>query len=287
MSTNTETETETKTNTCTRTQGACAMGAGAAAITCKGMFLGFLGGGLAVIGLSGTTQLALTLLAVVGGAILAWYGFRWAGRKPVVMAIGGLATMWIGYAVSGGLTTGNWLGAEFGSEVWVANPVKMAPVAALYIIGTGLIAGAAYLSFGKQYKASKGSVGAGVAGASVCGGCGITGLAGGLGVAALGASQGAGMLVAMTIAAVIVLGYTLYQRAWIQSAVVAVGAFIAVPIPYYIVSFPSTPFYDMFGMLITYGGLAIAFFGLFWAYNPEMSVLPEKWSPLARVRETS
>jgi hypothetical protein len=274
---------------CSHESGACAMGAGAAVLTCKGMMLGFVGGALALVGLSGISQLALTIGVLVIGGALAWRGFRWAGRKPALIAIGGLVTMWIGYAVSGGLVYGNWVGAEFGGEVWLNDPILMVPVALLYIAGTIMFGWAAYDSFGKQFETSKGAMGAGIAGASVCGGCGITGLVGGIGVALTGSAalKRPSAYIAMLIAALIVLAYTLYRRQWKQSAVVAVGSFVAIPLPRFILTFPKGPIAEVASMLITYIGIAIVFYGLVWAYYPGLRLLPADWSLPSRPREAS
>lgn len=271
---------------CSSKTGACALGAGVAAITCKGMFLGFLGGILAIVGLSGVSQAALTAAVLVGGAVLVYYGFGWAGRRPVLFGFAGLATMWIGYSVAGGLYYGNWIGAEFGGDVILENPEYLIPVGLIYIVGTALFAYAAWDSFGKEMKdresiGPKSAMGVGVAGASVCGGCGVTGLVGGLGVVALGTAgvKRDAAYVAMLLAALVVLGYTVYRRQWKQSGVVAVGSIVAIPLPRFVLPpyVPSGEFASVILMGVTYIGLAIVFFGLVWAYYPEMQVVPSDW----------
>lgn len=282
-----DTQASTKT-------GACALGAGMAAITCKGMILGFLGGAAAIVGLSGLSQTALTVAILVVGGVLTWFGFSWAGRKPTLLAFAGLATMWIGYSVAGGLYYGNWIGAEFSGEVILEDPQYLVPVGLLYIAGSALFAWAAWESFGKAFKqrdsiSSKGAMGVGVAGASVCGGCGVTGLVGGFGVLATGtaALKRPSAYVAMLVAALLVLAYTLYRRQWKQSAIVALGGFIAIPVPRFLVTFPEGNIAAVGSMLITYVGLSIVFFGLVWAYYPQMRLLPEEWSLPIASRDTT
>lgn len=277
--------TEDVPSGCTGRTGACALGAGVAAITCKGMFLGFLGGLLTIVGLSGVSQAALTAAVLVGGSALVYYGFRWAGRRPVLYGLAGLFTMWIGYAVAGGLYYGNWVGAEFGGEAILEHPEYLLPVGLLYVAGSALFAYAAWDSFGRELQerdvGPKGAMGVGVAGASVCGGCGITGLVGGLGVVALGTAgvKRDGAYVAMLLAALLVLAYTVYKRQWKQSAVVAVGSIVAIPLPRFVLP-PYVPSGDLAGVVlmgVTYVGLTIVFFGLVWAYYPQMRVVPRDW----------
>lgn len=233
MSTETSTETETQTNSVTRTQGACALGAGAAAITCKAAFLGFLGAFAALAGLSAIGDLALTIGVFVIAIPLIWRGFRWAGRKPALLATGGLGLMWFGYTLAGVLVTGRGM---FGAGMMPAssimsNPLGLIPVGIAYVGGTALFGWGAWDSFGKELEVSKGGLGAGIAGASICGGCGITGLAGAAAVLLTGVSTNSMKFVGADLAMLLgvggVLAVTLYKRAWIQSATVAAGGFVA------------------------------------------------------------
>jgi hypothetical protein len=266
------------------------MGAGAAAITCKAAFLGFLGGALALGGLSAIGEAALTAGVFIIAIPLVWRGFRWAGRKPAIAGAFGLAIMWLGYTLAGVLVTG---GGPIGEGMMPAdaiagNPWGLVPVAAAYLTGTGLFGWAAYDSFGKEYSVSKSGMGVGIAGASVCGGCGITGIVGASAVLLTGISTNSikfvGADLMMLIAALGVIAVTLYKRAWIQSATSALGAFIAVPLTRYFVTIPETAAGEVVGTLITFLGIAMLFYGLVRAYNPRMRVLPEEWSPVARVR---
>lgn len=282
---------------CSPGKGACALGAGFGAIVCKGMVLGWAGGLLALAGLSQVPQAALTAV-VVGSAIgLAWFGFRWAGRKPALLGVAGILTMWVGYSVSGGLTAGNWWGAEFGPEVWLNEPMTMLPVALLYVTGVLLFAGAAYFSFGQQFGVDKEAWGVGVAGASVCGGCGITGLVTGLGVAAAGtaAVRETAFYGGMLVAFLILLGLVVYRHLTVsdnlapQMGVMTLGAFVAVVVPYVLVgtyfTLPDGQLFELFRMSIVYVGLSVLFLGIVWAYYPQMTLVPESWGQGAGRRE--
>lgn len=271
-------------------KGACAVGAGIGAIVCKGMVLGWTAGLLAVFGLSQVPQAALTVIVVGSALALSWFGFRWAGRKPAVLGVAGILTMWLGYSVSGGLTAGNWWGAEFGPEVWLNNPALMLPVAALYLIGVALFAGAAYLSFGKHFGVEKEAWGVGIAGASVCGGCGLTGIATGVGVAAAGtaAFRTEAFYGGLLIAYLLVMGLLLRRHftgpdnLLKQAGVITVGALVAVPLPYMLlgeyIPVPEGQFFELIRMSIVYVGLSLAFLGIVWAYYPDLNLVPESWS---------
>jgi hypothetical protein len=297
MSTETSTETETQTSSVTRTRGACALGAGAAAITCKAAFLGFLGSFAALAGLSAIGDLALTIGVFILAIPLIWRGFRWAGRKPAFLATGGLGLMWLGYTLAGVLVTGRGM---FGAGMMpassiVSNPLGLIPVGIAYIGGTALFGWGAYDSFGKELEISKGGLGAGIAGASICGGCGITGLAGAAAVLLTGVSTNSMKFVGADLAMLLgvggVLAVTLYKRAWIQSATVVAGGFVALVLFGMgmfgmggFITLPDTAVGEILSTLITFVGLAMVFFGLVWAYYPQMRILPEDWTPLASVR---
>lgn len=285
---------------CTPGKGACAVGAGIGAIVCKGMVLGWTAGLLALFGLNQVPQAALTVIVVGSAIALSWFGFRWAGRKPALLGVAGILTMWVGYSVSGGLTAGNWWGAEFGPEVWLNNPVLMIPVVLLYLIGVILLAGAAYYSFGKHFGVSKEAWGVGLAGASVCGGCGLTGVAMGVGVMAAGSTgfRTEAFYGGLLIAFLLVMGLVLYKHftgpdnLLKQAGVITVGAFIAVPLPYMLlgeyIAVPEGQFFELIRMSIVYVGLSIAFLGIVWAYYPDLNLVPESWSEtVSERRETA
>lgn len=277
--------------TCTPGKGACAAGAGIGAIVCKGMVLGWTGGLLAVFGLGQVAEYQAALTAIVVGAAVAlsWVGFRWAGRKPAVLGVAGILTMWLGYSVSGGLTAGNWWGAEFGPEVWLNDPVSMIPVFLLYLAGVLLFAGAAYYSFGKHFGVDKEAWGVGLAGASVCGGCGLTGIATGVGVAAAGtaAVRETAFYGGMLVAFLALMGLVLYRHVSgpddlsKQIGIITLGAFVAVPIPYVLIGpyipAPEGQLFELFRMSIVYVGLSTVFLGIVWAYYPDLTLVPESW----------
>lgn len=105
-STEVESETETETGTVTRTEGACAIGAGAAAITCKAMVLGFLAGGLALVGLSAVNPAWLMLVALVG--IVGYTLYERALAETALALFGGVVTFYLdgsmyGFPAKGGI----------------------------------------------------------------------------------------------------------------------------------------------------------------------------------------
>ena len=309
MSTKTNVDTSTETGTCTRTAGACAIGAGAAAITCKAMVLGFLASGAALVGLSTVSPVWLmTGVLMIGGAFI-WKGFRWAGRRPALLGLGALATMWAGYVASGLFVTSAAVGGsrEFlGSPKFgmfpagdiLTNPLGLVPVALLYITGTVLFFGAVYDSYLREFDlgSTKGGVAAGLAGASVCGGCGVTGLAGAgmvllTGSSATNQTKFLGADGVMLVAVFGILAYTLYSRAWKQTGVTLLGLVVAFFITGSLYGFPAnrgllgmagmsvpaTPVGEMVDTLFTWTGLGLAFFGLVWAYYPDMEPVPPEW----------
>jgi len=310
MSTQTAVETETETATCTRTAGACAIGAGAAAITCKAMVLGFLASGLALVGLSSLANPVWLMAGVlVLGSAFVWKGFRWAGRRPALLGIGALVTMWVGYVASGLFVTSQAVGGSreflgstnfgmFPAGDILANPMGLIPVALLYITGTVLFFGAVYDSYLQEFSldSSKGGMAAGLAGASVCGGCGVTGLAGAgmvllTGSSATNATKYVGADAVMLLAVLGILAYTVYSRAWKQTGVAVLGLITAFFLTGGLFGFPAeagflgmvgvtipeTAFGEVVDTMFTWTGLGLAFFGLVWAYYPEMEPVPPEW----------
>jgi hypothetical protein len=310
MSTQTAVETETETATCTRTAGACAIGAGAAAITCKAMVLGFLASGLALVGLSSLANPVWLMAGVlVLGSAFVWKGFRWAGRRPALLGIGALVTMWVGYVASGLFVTSQAAGGSreflgstnfgmFPAGDILANPMGLIPVALLYITGTVLFFGAVYDSYLREFSldSSKGGMAAGLAGASVCGGCGVTGLAGAgmvllTGSSATNATKFVGANSVMLVAVLGILGYTVYTRAWKQTGVAVVGLVTAFFLTSGLFGFPAeagflgmvgvtipeTAFGEVVDTMFSWTGLGLAFFGLVWAYYPHMEPVPPEW----------
>lgn len=320
MSTETtvETSTETETKTATRTAGACAIGAGAAAITCKAMVLGFLASGLALIGLSAISPLWLMTGVLVVGSVFVWKGFRWAGRRPALLGITALGVMWLGYVASGAFVTSKTIGGSrelfattkfgmFPAGDILANPMGLIPVALLYITGTVLFFGAVYDSYIRELdlRSSKGGMAAGLAGASVCGGCGVTGLAGAGMVLLTGSSSNATKFVGadavMLIAVLGILGYTIYSRAWKQTGVAVLGLVVAFFLTGGLFGFPAeagllglagvtvpeTAVGEVVDTMFTWTGLGMAFFGLVWAYYPEIEPVPPTWKARIAGRGTS
>ena len=309
MSTETNVDAETKTGTVTRTGAACAIGAGAAAITCKAMVLGFLASGLALVGLSaiGTVWLMAGVLLI--GGVFVWKGFRWAGRRPAFLGLGGLAVMWLGYLASGLFVTSQAAGGtreflaspEFGmfpAGDILANPMGLIPVAILYLTGTALFFGAVYDSYIRELRldSTKGGIGAGLAGASICGGCGVTGLAGAgmvllTGSSATNSTKFLGAEAVMLFAVLAILSYTLYTRAWKQTGVAVLGLVVAFFLTGGLFGFPADggllglagvtlpgePVGDVVDTSFNWLGLGLAFFGLVWAYYPEIEPIPPEW----------
>lgn len=311
MSTRThvDTDTETDTGTCTRTAGACAIGAGAAAITCKAMVLGFLASGLALVGLSAISTAWLMAGVLVIGSAFVWKGFRWAGRRPALLGIGAMVTMWLGYVASGLFVTSTATGGSreflasprfgmFPAGDILANPLGLVPVALLYVAGTALFFGAVYDSYLREFSldSTKGGVAAGLAGASVCGGCGITGLAGAgmvlfTGSSATNATKFVGADAVMLLGVLGILAYTVYSRAWKQTGVAVLGLVVAFFLTGGLFGFPADA--GLLGMAgvsmpggnvgevldagLTWLGLGLAFFGLVWAYYPNMEPVPPEW----------
>lgn len=309
MSTETTVDTSTETGRCTRTAGACAIGAGAAAITCKAMVLGFLASGVALVGLRSISPVWLMAGVLVIGGAFVWKGFRWAGRRPALLGLGALVTMWAGYVASGLFVTSRAVGGsrEFlGSTKFgmfpagdiLTNPLGLIPVAILYLSGTVLFFGAVYDSYLREFDlgSTKGGVAAGLAGASVCGGCGVTGLAGAgmvllTGSSATNQTKFLGADGVMLVAVLGILGYTLYSRAWTQTGVALLGLVVALFVTgglYGVpasdglpgmagVTVPATPVGEMVDTLFTWTGLGLAFFGLVWVYYPDMEPVPPTW----------
>lgn len=308
MSTDTSVDTTTETETVTRTAGACAIGAGAAAITCKAMVLGFLASGLALVGLSGIGPIPLMAGVLVIGSAFVWKGFRWAGRRPALLGIAGLVTMWLGFIAAGAFVTAAPGGSRemFGSVRFgmmpagdiLANPMGLIPVAILYISGTVLFFGAVYDSFLRELDLgnTKGGMAAGLAGASVCGGCGITGLAGAgmvllTGSTATNVTKFVGANAVMLLALVGIVAYTLYAQAFKQTVVALLGGTLTFFLSGSMYGFPAEGGFlgmvgvtlpsgavgEVVGTAITWLGLGVMFFALVWAYNREMHVIPPTW----------
>lgn len=297
-----DTSTDTETETCTRTSGACAIGAGAAAITCKAMVLGFLASGLALVGLSAISPMWLMLGVLVIGSAFVWKGFSWAGRRPALLGIASLVTMWVGYVAAGYFVTGKlFTSTRFGmmpAGSILENPLGLLPVAILYIGGTVLFFGAVYDSYITELNLgdSKGGVAAGIAGASVCGGCGLTGLAGAgmvllTGASATNATKFVAANAVMLLALVGIVGYTLYAGALKQTGLALVGGVVAFFLTGSMYGFPAKGGFlgmvgvalpdgavgEMIGATFTWVGLGLMFLAVFWAYYPGMEVVPSEW----------
>jgi hypothetical protein len=241
-----------------------------------------------------------------------WKGFRWAGRRPALIGLGVLATMWLGYVAAGYFVTGKlFTSAQFGmmpAGSILQNPLGLIPVALLYIGGTAMFFGAVYDSFIRELDMSdgKGGMAAGLAGASICGGCGLTGLAGAgmvllTGASATNATKFVGANLMMLVALVGIVAYTLY--AWqLKQTVLALfggaivffldGAMFGFPakggfLGMVGVTIPQTNVGDVVSTLITWVGLGIMFFALVWAFNPQMQLIPENWKPSKTTGEAS
>lgn len=311
--TNVSTETETDTETITKTHGACAMGAGALAITCKTMTLGFFAAGLTLAGLSGIGVAWLMGGVVVLGSVFMWKGFGWAGRRPAALGVASIVFMFLGY-----LAAGNWIthSARGGSReflgsvkfgMWpagdvAANAEYLLIPAALYLIGTALFFGAVYDSYIRELNVfdSSGAMGAGILGLSVCGGCGLTGVAGAGMVVSTGVVSNdmkfVGADALMLLLVVGIVGYTLYKRAWPQAGLAVVGSLLAFFLTWNLFGFPAdNGFLGMVGitmtgvfgetlgeivetLFFTWLGLGMMFFAAMWAAYPRLDPLPDSWS---------
>lgn len=301
MATNTEveTETETETETLTRSASACTMGAGGAAFFCKGILLSFLTSALALIGLSSVSHLWLMVGVLAVAGVFVWKGFEWAGRRPVLLGLGGLVTIWAGYITAGVIYTPSEIFSTpyYGptNEAIAANMMGLIPVALLYIAGGALFFAAIYDSYMKELDitSSKGGMAGGILATGICGGGPFTLLAAGGMVFLIGPSttQFLAYHALLVVGVVALLGYALYAGAWKQTAVAAAGAFIAFLLTGSLFSFPaeggllgmlgitipSTAAGTVIGSSVMLGGLAIMFYGLIWAYYPDMQVVPPKW----------
>lgn len=280
--------------------GACAVGAGIAAVACKGMTLGFVGGMFGLLGFTGISSNVLMAILLVGAGVLVWRGFRHAGTKAVALGLAGLVTMWWAYMMNGLIVLGEFTGHMFEPALWVQQPLQLAPLALLYVAGTGFFVVAAYIAYFKPMSVAsnvsdEGVTGAGTAGiaaATMCSGCGVTGVLGGAAIAGLGTAAVGSDVVLLSIFAgmLLVLAYTLYKRAWKQSALVGAGVFISYPLPWMILDTRITgDLLLVVGMLLTYVGLGLVFLGLYWTTRPQMDLLPDSWKrsvarPLATVQ---
>lgn len=314
MSTETSvsTDTETETETITKTHGACAMGAGALAITCKTMVLGFFAAGFTLAGLSGISTLWLMVGVVVLGSVFMWKGFGWAGRRPAALGIGSILFMFLGYIASGYYITHSARGGsrEFLGSVkfgmWPAgdiatNAAYLLIPATLYLIGTALFFGAVYDSYIRELDVfdSSGAMGAGILGLSVCGGCGLTGVAGAGMVVSTGVVSNdmkfVGADALMSLLVVGIIGYTIYKQAWLQTGLAVVGSLLAFFMTWNLFGFPAPEgFLGMVGitmagvfgealgdmletLFFTWFGLGMMFFAAMWAAYPQLNPLPEGW----------
>lgn len=282
----TRTATETETTTATATNGACAVGAGVAGLACKGMVVGFAGGLFAILGITGISKFHLVtgLLGVV--SVLAYLGFRHAGRKAVAVGIGGLATMWWGYMLGGYLQYGDWSGAMLETSFFVTNPLLVAPVMTTYLAGTGLFLIAVYLAYLEPYDVSTGGAAGGIAVATMCSGSGVTAVAGGSLVALVGTTgvMSHTVLGVMALGGLGLVGLALHKRAFKQAGLITGGIFVGYLLPWRIMDHLVTLGTDLrlvVGTSLTYVGMGMMFLGLFWVYRPHMNLLPR------RVRQAS
>lgn len=293
MSTETsvETTTDTETETMTRTASACAMGAGGAAVLCKGILISFVLTGLGIAGLSAISPTMLMIAIPVLAAPFVWKGFRWAGRRPVFLGLGGLVGLWGGYYASGIYASGPfWWGMN--GEAVAADPIWLLPIALLYVSGAGLFLAAIYDSYMKEMDmtSASGGMGAGIVAASICGGGPFTQLAGAGLVLLMGPSVNQRIVYKPIIGAALlaVIAYTIYTRAIRQTLMAAIGAFIvfiSVGPGTMFFTFPDTPVGEFVSSLVLFFGLGLVFFGLVWAYYPEMNAVPTEWKARLQPRE--
>jgi hypothetical protein len=287
------------------------MGAGALAITCKTMVLGFFAAGLSLAGLSGISPLALMIGVMVLASVFVWKGFGWAGRRPALLGVGSIIFMFLGYTASGALITHSARGGsrEFLGSVsfgmWpagdvAANAEYLIVPAALYLIGTALFFGAVYDSYIRELDVfdSKGGMAAGIAGLSVCGGCGLTGVAGAGMVVSTGVVSNdmkfVGADALMSLLVVGIIAYTLYKQESAKTLIAVVGAVLAFFLTWDLFGFPAEGgFLGMLGFtfsdalgpelaqivetMLTWIGLGLMFFALMWAAYPDLEPVPPEW----------
>lgn len=311
-----DTETDTQTEAITKTKGVCAMGAGALAITCKTMVLGFFAAGATLVGLSGIGPVALMAGVVVLGSIFFWKGFRWAGRRPAFLGVASIVTMFIAYTSAGAFVTHSARGGsrDFLGEVsfgmWpagdvAANAEYLIIPASLYLLGTALFFAAVYDSYIRELEVfdSTGAMGAGILGLSVCGGCGLTGVAGAGMVLSTGVVSNdmkfVGADALMSLLVVGIIGYTVYKRAWTKTLVATVGAVLAFFLTWNLFGFPADAGFlgllfgfeftgavgEMVETMITWTGLGLMFFSLIWAAYPQLEPVPTEWKERVLGRE--
>ena len=97
---------------------------------------------------------------------------------------------------------------------------------------------------------------------------------------------------AVMLAAVLaILGYTLYSRAWKQTGVAVLGLVVAFSLTGGLFGFPADdgllgiagvtlpggPVGEVVDTTFNWLGLGLAFFGLVWAYYPEIEPVPPEW----------
>ena len=95
----------------------------------------------------------------------------------------------------------------------------------------------------------------------------------------------------MLVAVLVILGHTLYSRAWKQTGVAVLGLVVAFFLTGGLFGFPADggllgiagvtspagPVGDVVDTSFNWLGLGLAFFGLVWAYYPEIEPIPPEW----------
>lgn len=299
----TETQIETDTKTCTRSDCACAVGGGLAAFFCHGWLIGTLASVMALIGLSTVSASALLAGVFVIGSVFIWKGFRWAGRKPALLGLGGFVTILVAFVGSGYAYAGQF------SEPWflvprgmiAQDPTPFIVILLAYFLGWALFFAAVYYSYMTEFDLTSGSansgLGAGLIATGIC--CGTPGLGAGLFILIFGMSAyentwylSSDLL--LTAAVLTVIGATLYAKAWKQTGLVVAGGITATMLTGSMgglfgfpseegilglvgLTLPDTPAGDVVGTVIVFIGLIAMILGLFWAYYPDMELVPDAW----------
>lgn len=255
--------------TATGRASACALGAGGVAVMCKGMIVGALTGGLALAGIQ-FSLVTGSLVVLSLGIALGYFGFRFAGRTPTLLALGGLLASWAAYFLTGYIANGTWQPAMFSTELW-QDPVQLAPVIALYLAGWGLLVAAAIKAFARPLGVSPTATGAGIFAATLCTGGSAMGVASGLVVVAGGAAFiRPAYYVLLLIPMAIMVIVTLVRRRYGSTLRVIAGGILAYPVPWMMMSdlLPEHALVSLLLNVLSFGGMAIMFMALFQAYRP-------------------
>lgn len=265
--------------------------------------VGTIGSALALIGLGTISATWLLAGVFVIGSVFIWKGFRWAGRKPALLGLGAFVTILVAFIGSGFAYAGQF------TEPWflvprgmiAKDPAPFIVILLTYILGGALFFAAVYYSYMTKFELTSGGPNSGLAAGLVATGicCGTPGLGAGIFILLFGMSayENTWFLssdLLLSAAILVVIGATLYARAWKQTGLVAAGAVTATMLTGSMgglfgfpseegilglvgLTIPDTPAGDVVGTLIVFTGLIAMIIGLFWAYYPDMGLVPDDW----------